>query len=59
MTVVDREGNIDNFINIDKFIEIEINQANESGRVCFVQVASDPGNFSIIVGIKIEESQTA
>jgi hypothetical protein len=59
MSAVDRDGNKERFINIDKFIEIEINKANESGRVCFVQFAREPGIFSIIVGIRIEESQTA
>ena len=58
MSMVDRDGNIESFNEVDKFIEIEFNKANDSDRVCFVQVASEPG-FSIIVGIKIGESQTA
>ena len=41
MSVVDRDGNIKIFNNVDLFIEIEINKAHESGRVCFVQVARE------------------
>jgi hypothetical protein len=58
LRVVDKDGKIITIQKVDKFIEIELNKANKSGRVCFVQVAREPG-FSKIVGIKIEESQTA
>jgi hypothetical protein len=53
MSLVDGEGNLKSIDQVDKFIEIEYNKANESGKVCFVQVASESG-FNKIVGIKIE-----
>ena len=58
MIFIDRDGNINSFKNVDKFIEIEFNQADESGKVFFIQVARDPG-FDEIVGIKIEMPKTA
>jgi hypothetical protein len=56
MSLVDSEGNIKSIAQVDKFIEIEFNKADEKGQVCFIQVASEPG-FLIIVGIKIGVSQ--
>ena len=57
MIVFDPDGNMKYFDDVDKFIEIEFNKAEEKGLVCFVQVAEEPG-FSKIVGIKIGGSQT-
>ena len=58
MCVIDRDGNMQTLNDVDKFIEIEFNKADEKGQVSFVQVASEPG-FSRIVGIKIDVSQSA
>jgi hypothetical protein len=57
MIVFDQDGNM-KYFNVDRFIEIEFNKADEIGIVCFVQVAEEP-NFSIIVGIMIGGSQTS
>jgi len=43
MSVVDREGNIKSFNKVDNLIENEFNKANESGRVCFIQMARESG----------------
>lgn len=58
MSVVDRDGNMQSLNDVDRFIEIEFNKANEKGQVCFVQVACEPG-FLRIVGVKIDVSQSA
>ena len=58
MIFIDRDGNLNSFNKVDKFIEIEFNKADESGKVFFIQVARGPG-FKKIVGIKIEMPETA
>jgi hypothetical protein len=52
MIVLDQEMNEHSFDLVDKFIEIHFNKAEKMAKVCFVQVAREPG-FSRIVGIKI------
>jgi hypothetical protein len=36
MSVVDEDGSKISFNKVDKFIEIEFNKVNESGKVCFI-----------------------
>jgi hypothetical protein len=43
MCVIDRDGNMQTLKDVDKFIEIEFNKADEKGQVSLVQVASEPG----------------
>jgi hypothetical protein len=45
--VVDKDGKIETFYEVDKFIEIDVNQkclqAKDSGQACFIQIAREPG----------------
>ena len=47
---VNEDGSDFDTNKVDKFIEIEFNKANERGRLCFIQMAREPG-FNKIVGI--------
>jgi hypothetical protein len=53
-----KDLNMHTINSVDKFIEIEFNQADKTSMQCFVQVAEEPG-FKMLVGIKIGASQAA